>query len=328
MPLQSEGTSFGRKCGDIFVLTYRYATIPILICCLMYGHSRAVDRAIETTRTPVSRSNAKIVAEQVRREIYSAGKWTYFIVTLALVVFVAERLGRRKLVKLGNEMEWLVENVLHELSHVLSDIRERARRIIRGESDPAESARKIDDACRKERRTIAKYMQLAIGFKSYSESTATDVNLTSAAWGVVKKARSEHRRLDINCGVPAEDIVIRAHLDLIGTILDELVGNAAKYTDKGSVTVNVEDLGRNVRIVVSDTGRGIPKEDIGRIFDRFFRSPSSKDRDGDGLGLALVSEIARDHYKGKLAVKSRVGEGTVISVTLPKGRRKSQQATA
>ena len=328
MPLQSEGTSFGRKCGDIFVLTYRYATIPILICCLMYGHSRAVDRAIETTRTPVSRSNAKIVAEQVRREIYSAGKWTYFIVALALVVFVAERLGRRKLVKLGNEMEWLVENVLHELSHVLSDIRERARRIIRGEADPAESARKIDDACRKERRTIAKYMQLAIGFKSYSESTATDVNLTSAAWGVVKKARSEHRRLDINCGVPAEDIVIRAHLDLIGTILDELVGNAAKYTDKGSVSVNVEDLGRDVRIVVSDTGRGIPKEDIGRIFDRFFRSPSSKDRDGDGLGLALVSEIARDHYKGKLAVKSRVGEGTVISVTLPKGRRKSQQATA
>ena len=57
------------------------------------------------------------------------------------------------------EMEWLVENVLHELSHVLSDIRERARRIIRGESDPAESARKIDDECRKERRTIAKYMQ-------------------------------------------------------------------------------------------------------------------------------------------------------------------------
>ena len=328
MPLQSEGTSFGRKCGDIFVLTSRYATIPILICCLMYGHSRAVDRAIETTRTPVSRSNAKIVAEQVRREIYSAGKWTYFIVALALVVFASERLGRRKLVKLGNEMEWLVENVLHELSHVLSDIRELARRIIRGESNPAEFARKIDDECRKERRTVAKYMQLAIGFKSYSESTATDVNLTSAAWGVVKKARSEHRRLDINCGVPAEDIVIRAHLDLIGTIFDELVGNAAKYTDKGSVSVNVEDLGRNVRIVVSDTGRGIPKEDIGRIFDRFFRSPSSKDRDGDGLGLALVSEIARDHYKGKLAVKSRVGEGTVISVTLPKGRRKSQQATA
>ena len=77
MPLQSEGTSFGRKCGDIFGLTYRYATIPILICCLLYGHSRAVDRAIETTRTPVSRSNAKIVAEQVRREIYSAGTWTY-----------------------------------------------------------------------------------------------------------------------------------------------------------------------------------------------------------------------------------------------------------
>ena len=122
--------------------------------------------------------------------------------------------------------------------------------------------------------------------------------------------------------------MIRAHLDLIGTILDELVGNAAKYTDKGSVSVNVEDLGRNVRIVVSDTGRGIPKEDIGRIFDRFFRSPSSKDRDGDGLGLALVSEIARDHYKGKLAVKSRVGEGTVISITLPKGRRKSHKATA
>ena len=101
-------------------------------------------------------------------------------------------------------------------------------------------------------------------------------------------------------------------------ILDNLLSNALRYTDPGDrVTVRLEARGDEVVLQVADTGIGIAPEHIGRIFDRFWRAPESRDRaaEGSGVGLAVVRDLvlAQD---GRIDVESRLGSGSTFSVFL------------
>ncbi len=318
MPLRSNGAGIGAKCAQAFTFFYRYATIPLLLLLLCYGHQRAIDKMLETARVLNTKTNVNGNARKLYLDISRSQRWSYYLAFAALVVFIFERVGRRKLRKVGDEIEWLVTNVLHDLHHDLTDIREQARKIARQECDPVETAREIGGICKRQGTVIAEYMQLTSGFKPFSPISAKDVNLTSAAWGVVKKARGEARGLDVDCVAPAADVFVKAHLELIGIILDELVGNAVKFTESGSVVVTLEEKRRKVRIIVTDTGRGMSNADRRKAFDVFYRSESAKNRPGNGLGLAIVHAIVKGHYHGGIKIKSKLGAGTTVIVTLPK----------
>lgn len=98
-----------------------------------------------------------------------------------------------------------------------------------------------------------------------------------------------------------------------------LVDNAVKYTPEGGKIVFSSTL-QNSQVVVkiSDTGAGIPEDDLDKIFDRFFRADKERSRSigGTGLGLAICREIVRTH-KGTIHVESKVAQGTTFTVTLP-----------
>jgi signal transduction histidine kinase len=103
-------------------------------------------------------------------------------------------------------------------------------------------------------------------------------------------------------------------------VLDNLIGNALKFTPAGGcVTVRLRRDGDNIEMQVSDTGVGIPQDQLGRIFDRFYQVDGSAKRrfGGVGLGLALVKEIVESHH-GQITVTSQVGVGTTFTVRLPK----------
>ena len=92
-----------------------------------------------------------------------------------------------------------------------------------------------------------------------------------------------------------------------------------RYTAKGgSVEMSVALSGDEVLIAVADTGIGIPKEDIPRIFDRFYRVDKARSRalGGTGLGLSIAFEIVRRH-EGHMEIESEVGKGTTMTVHLP-----------
>jgi two-component system phosphate regulon sensor histidine kinase PhoR len=97
--------------------------------------------------------------------------------------------------------------------------------------------------------------------------------------------------------------------------------NGLKYTRAGGeVTVRVKgdrDHGV-VRLLVTDTGVGIPQKDLKRIFDRFYRVDRARSREtgGTGLGLSICQWIAQAH-EGQIAVESKVGKGSIFTVTLP-----------
>ena len=113
-------------------------------------------------------------------------------------------------------------------------------------------------------------------------------------------------------------VTIMAHADSIRPLLCNLIENALRYTEQGSVTVSLEDKGSHVNFVVQDTGIGIPSESLHRIFERFYRVDKSRSRlvGGSGLGLSIAKAIV-DAHKGSINAESTVGKGTRITVTLP-----------
>ena len=116
--------------------------------------------------------------------------------------------------------------------------------------------------------------------------------------------------------VTGKPVKIHADKDKVSQIITNLLTNALKFTPPGGeiqITVNEEDGGVVFRI--ADTGEGIRKEDIARIFERFYMvEPSRNSRlGGQGIGLAIVKSIVRAH-KGTIKVESTYGRGTTFTI--------------
>jgi signal transduction histidine kinase len=107
----------------------------------------------------------------------------------------------------------------------------------------------------------------------------------------------------------------------INEVITNLLFNAIKYTpEKKTVHLEAKNQGDYVQIDFADTGIGIPADELGNIFDEFFRASNARksEKDGTGLGLSIVKQIIERHG-GKISVQSQVGQGTKFTVTLPKG---------
>ena len=102
-------------------------------------------------------------------------------------------------------------------------------------------------------------------------------------------------------------------------MLTNLVDNAIKFNREGGKVVVRYENNEHSRILVEDTGEGIPAQHVERLFERFYRVDRARSRDlgGTGLGLAIVKHLARAHG-GEVAVESRLGEGSVFAIELPK----------
>ena len=108
-----------------------------------------------------------------------------------------------------------------------------------------------------------------------------------------------------------------ADKDKLTQVVINLLSNAIKYTpDKGNVAVKLEGSEKEIQFEISDTGAGIPKEDYGKIFDKFERITAEK-QEGTGLGLPIARDIVELH-RGKIWVESELGKGSKFIFTLPK----------
>jgi len=109
-----------------------------------------------------------------------------------------------------------------------------------------------------------------------------------------------------------------ADKDKITQVFTNLISNALKFTDKGTIEISTVDTGPALECRVSDTGVGIPKQALPKVFDKFHEIslPSSGEK-GTGLGLAICKSIVELHG-GDIRVESTLGKGTAVSITLPK----------
>ncbi len=134
--------------------------------------------------------------------------------------------------------------------------------------------------------------------------------------GFATAARSKGLQLQVDAD--DEDACVWGDQRELERILANLVGNAVRYTPRGQVAVTLDRDGAAGRIVVRDTGIGIPADAMPRLFEEFFRAPNAKaiEERGTGLGLAIVKTLL-DRYHGTIEVDSREGEGTTFTVRLP-----------
>ena len=119
----------------------------------------------------------------------------------------------------------------------------------------------------------------------------------------------------------ADDLMVSGDPDRLAQVASNLLDNAIKYTPEGgTVRVQAASLpsGREIEVVVADTGCGIPAEDLPRVAERFYRVDKARSRElgGTGLGLAIVKHIVQAHG-GTFRIESRVGAGTTVRISLP-----------
>jgi signal transduction histidine kinase len=131
-----------------------------------------------------------------------------------------------------------------------------------------------------------------------------------------EQARS--RGLSIREEIAGEDVAVRGSADDLEKIFSNLLTNAVNYTPAGEVRVGMLPAGDSVEILVEDTGIGIAKEEVGRVFEAFYRSPAAKATGvpGTGLGLSIVSRLAQ-RMGGSVSVESEPGKGSRFTVRLP-----------
>jgi signal transduction histidine kinase/DNA-binding response OmpR family regulator len=113
--------------------------------------------------------------------------------------------------------------------------------------------------------------------------------------------------------------IVQGDAGQLAQAIRNLVGNAIKYTPKdGRVNVSLENCNGDLAVKVSDTGCGIPAEDLPKIFNRFYRvhNEDTMQIEGNGLGLAIVKSIVESH-DGQVSVESEIGKGTCFITTLP-----------
>jgi two-component system, OmpR family, phosphate regulon sensor histidine kinase PhoR len=133
------------------------------------------------------------------------------------------------------------------------------------------------------------------------------------------QVKAEPKKITLDKALPPS-LFVSAERAAVEQILSNLVENAVKYTPEGGhVTVRADGRGGKVRLIVEDTGPGIPKEHHQRLFERFYRVDDARSRDagGTGLGLAIVKHLALANG-GDVSVESEMGKGSRFIVALPR----------
>ena len=133
------------------------------------------------------------------------------------------------------------------------------------------------------------------------------------------RGQDEDKKYELVRDYPITSVWIEIDTDKMTQVIDNILNNAIKYSpDGGKITVTMKTTDDQMILSISDQGLGIPKQDLPRIFDRFYRVDRARSRaqGGTGLGLAIAKEIIKQH-KGFIWAKSEYGKGSTFTIVLP-----------
>ena len=133
------------------------------------------------------------------------------------------------------------------------------------------------------------------------------------------KSQDEEKKYELVRDYPINSVWIEIDTDKMTQLIDNILNNAIKYSpDGGKITVTMKTTVDQMILSISDQGLGIPKQDLPKIFDRFYRVDRARSRaqGGTGLGLAIAKEIIKQH-KGFIWAKSEYGKGSTFTIVLP-----------
>ena len=237
----------------------------------------------------------------------------------------------KKLQELDDMKAEFLAHVSHELRTPLASIREGTQLLLDEVPGPLsreqrDTLRIIMDSSERLIRLIATLLDLSKMEAGMMEYRIVPTDLTRIAETSVSKVRllAEGKRIQILTETPPGRLQVPADGPRLEQVLDNLLSNALKFSPEGAtVNLRMEPDARAgvVRISVSDTGPGIPVEDLPHIFERFYqgRRQARHAVAGSGLGLALAKKVVEAH-RGRIRVESDVGKGTTVRIVLPLSR--------
>ncbi len=220
------------------------------------------------------------------------------------------------------ENEAFVADLVHELKNPVAAVRVVADTLATGGTDPeraARIARVLRDSSTKLDRVVTQFLEIARAEAGLPNEERGMEDVARLVGAQVESLRDDDRHPDVTLaftGGPPGEAQVHGVGDRLETLFLELLENARSFAGPGGrVDVRVERDGDEVVVVVSDTGPGIAREDLARVFARFYTTRGRAR--GTGLGLALVQAVAHAHG-GRVAVRSSPGAGATFEVRLPR----------
>lgn len=224
-----------------------------------------------------------------------------------------------------------VANVSHELRTPLTSIKSYTETLMDNENLPVEMRSKFLTVINNESDRMARIVKDLLTL-SRLDNGRLDMKMSLFPIGklmgsvydaILFEAKNHNHQLTLELDDPLPEI--EADRDRIEQVVVNIVANAVKYTpDGGNIIMAARNVEKGVEISVTDNGAGIPKEDLPRLFERFYRVDKARSREkgGTGLGLAIAQEIVRFH-SGTIRAESQLGVGTRMTVFLPARQDKS-----
>ena len=227
-------------------------------------------------------------------------------------------------VKLDNMRKEFVADVSHELKTPITSIKGYSETLLDGDCDKETEKHFLhvidDNADRME-----KLVQDLLTLSKYDNNRATkkpvEFDLGELAKACKEKFDIEIKRKnqDVNCFVTADVPNVYADKDGIERVILNILSNSIKYTpDGGKIDIYVGYVHNDAYVKIKDTGIGIPKNDLERIYERFYRVDKARSRQlgGTGLGLSIAKEIIETN-NGSINIKIKVNEGTEVVIQIP-----------
>ena len=155
--------------------------------------------------------------------------------------------------------------------------------------------------------------------EEHPEMLNTPVDLAAAAGNALQILEPQIQRNRIQVHLEGRCLLLHSNEGYMRELFINLIDNAIKYNNPGgTVSITIEHVGTQAKIVIADNGIGIPLQAQSRIFERFYRvdKSRSKQRGGTGLGLSIVKHIV-DCHNGTISLRSELGHGTEITLLLP-----------
>lgn len=245
-----------------------------------------------------------------------------FVMLIGIVVMVRAIIHESEISRMKSEF---VSNVSHELKTPLALIRMFGETLDSGIVTDEKERLKFYSIIRKESErlthlinNVLDFSRMDAGIKEYNFQETDLVEVVRNSLEAYKFQLSDNG-FTIESDLPGETIVLKIDRDAISQVLINLLNNAVKYSDEQKyILVKVDRNSTSAMVSVKDQGIGISKEELKKIFDKFYRvsSARTKEKRGSGLGLTLARHIVEAHG-GTIEVNSEIGEGSKFTVRIP-----------
>ena len=225
------------------------------------------------------------------------------------------------------ERRLFVSNVSHELRTPLTSVKSYLEALDEGAlSEPvAPDFIKVSlDETNRMMRMVTDLLHLSRIDNATSHLDVELINFTAFITFILNRfdqirGQDEEKKYELVRDYPITSVWIEIDTDKMTQVIDNILNNAIKYSpDGGKITVTMKTTDDQMILSISDQGLGIPKQDLPRIFDRFYRVDRARSRaqGGTGLGLSIAKEIIKQH-KGFIWAKSEYGKGSTFTIVLP-----------